>query len=448
MKTAEGISIKVDTFDLSQFGACIRVPKTPLFLGRMGIYVDLEFRMPDSVKVCYLAKIRWTEDYSYEQRIGVEFVEQTAPYVSHLPENTSKEMYELPDYFPLSGFYYKPYLFFERGLLRITSISAKFCRVLFYDPETILFKSQVLELWLLGFDRKAEPVKVEIRGLERNPEGQTIAECLIKGVPNGFEEWVAHQMIFICDLTPVAIRRLGFDTSRVSNGFRFRFAKTQEDYENVLKLRHKAYLEANKIDATKTHWDMAAPLDPQSRILICHHGDKVIGSVSISFPQSNSDTLDTERAFPNGYPTPIPDKTTIVEIARLCTDSDYRRTDLLNRMFEYTYKVTICGDRAHILTSTDAKLWPLYKKLGFKKTGMSYAHPYLSGLEHHIILGERAQPDYGSNISPLAWNYIWRDMNFYMEERGMISKSILQKTKIFLMALVGRMLRIQTDRHY
>lgn len=438
-------SIKAMMYDLNPFGACISILKNDAFKKKLNEQIELDFKLPDQTRLGYFAKIRWIQADATTTKYGVEFQEQIKPYASAMPLLQNECFFDLPDFFSLNAFYYKPYLFFERGTLRVTGISEKVWKISILDSEVILFKSQKIDIWFLGH---SSPVSLEVIQIKKGESDSCHIQCLVLHIPKEISQWIAHQLIFVCDLTPVESRRVGFDTSMVSNGFRFRFVKTQDEYESILKLRFKAYLEAGKIDASKTFWDMAAPLDHQSRILICYHGEKTVASVSISFPNHENEILDTERAFPNGYPVKIPPKKDIVEIARLCTDSDYRRTDLLNRVFEYTYKVTVCGDRQYILTSSDNKLWPLYKKLGFKKTGMSYPHPYLSGLEHHIIVGKREQPDYGKNISPLAWNYLWRDMNFHMEERGFIKKTLLQKIRLKIYLLIGKILKIQTERFY
>lgn len=448
IKFENGTKLFVLAYDLNSFGASIVFSDIQNFRISTGEKIEIDFKLADGIVVLYLAKICWKTNAENGFRCGLEFVEQLSPYPTLQILNQGLFPLILPEYFSLVGFYYKPYQFFERGNIKVLEISEKIWKIVFFDSDIILFKSQKLDIWLLEVDQKISPVGIEILSIDKEKNGQVVANCYIRNISKKNLEWIARQLIFVCELTPVEIRRIGFDTDQVSNGFRFRFVKTQEEYEKVLALRYKSYLEAGKINTNKSIWDMVASLDHKSRIMICYHGEKVVASVSISFPTSNDEILDTERAFPNGYPQSIPNKDQIVEIARLCTDSDYRRTDLLNRVFEYTYKVTICGDRKYILTSTDSKLWKIYKKLGFKKTGMSYPHPYLSGLEHHIILGERAQPDMGKNISPLAWNYLWKDMNIFMESNGFVKKNFLQKIKIKIFIFIGKVLKIQTNKYY
>lgn len=438
---------EVEVFDLNSFGASIVYRGSDDSRFQQGTEISLHIHFPDGAALSYTARVCWIAPLGSAARIGVEFAGQVG--VPHPWKSESDVVrFELPDYFAITGFFYKPYMFLERGHLRVSHVSATHLGFIFYDSEVILFRGQRLKVWILGGSRDSDGLEIEIQNVRRGDGRSVLVDATITRAPKSFLEWLAHQLIFICEKSPSDVRKYGFTVNRVSNGFRFRFVRTQEEYEAVLDLRYQAYLEAGKIDATKTPADMAAPLDPKSRILVCYHGDRIVASVAISFPSHDDEVLDTERAFVGGYPKPMPPKTQMVEISRLCTDSDYRKTDLLNRMFEYTYKVTVCGDRDYITTSTDAKLWPLYKKLGFKKTGMSYAHPYLSGLEHHVIVGKRTQPDFGNQISPLVWNYLWRDMNQFMDQRGLIEMTWGRRLKNRMMVALGRLLKIQTDRMY
>lgn len=439
--------IQADVYDLNPFGACLKIsadnPTSFLKLQK----INLEFFL-EAQEVKLVSLVKWIKKTEKALLLGLEFVEQTYPLNSVNPLSNNSFPLNMPDFFSIAGYFYKPYLFFERSTFKIVSISEKIWKLQVYDSDLVLFNSQKIPLWILGFDDERYKIFVEVIDIKKHHNKTIILQCAIINLPKKISKHIARQLVFSCDKNPVELRQLGLDVTQISNGLKFRFVKTQDEYEKVLQLRYKSYLEAGKISDQKQISDMIAPMDKKSRILICLHGEKVVASVAIAFPNDESEILDTERVFPNGYPKKMPPKNKIVEIARLCTDSAYRRTDLLTRMFEYTYKVTLCGDRDFILTSTDNRLWKVYKKLGFKKTGMAYPHPYLSGLEHHIILGERKQPDYGTNISPLSWNYLWKNMNIFMTEKGYIKRTFLQKARISIYKFIGRLLRIDTHDLY
>lgn len=444
---SEQKKIKADVYDLNPFGACLKLSadNPTLFSTSQKLNLELFLEAQEVKLVCL---VKWIKKTETAVLLGLEFIEQAYPLNSVNALSNDSFPLNIPDFFSIPGYFYKPYLFFERCTFKIIAISEKIWKLQVYDSDLFLFNSQKIPIWILGFDDERCKIIVEVIDIKRYQNKTIIVQCAVINLPKKISKHLARQLVFSCDKNPVELRQLGLDVTQISNGLRFRFVKTQDEYAKVLELRYKSYLEAGKISDQKKISDMVAPMDTKSRILICLHGEKVVASVAIAFPNEESEVLDTERVFPNGYPKKMPPKKKIVEIARLCTDSAYRRTDLLTRMFEYTYKVTLCGDRDFILTSTDNRLWKVYKKLGFKKTGMAYPHPYLSGLEHHIILGERKQPDYGTSISPLSWNYLWKNMNIFMTDKGYIKRTFWQKLRIGIYKAIGRILRIDTHDLY
>ncbi len=438
--------VQVEIFNISPFGCSVRLPLgISLSLGQT---VNFEIHFPDFQQVIYVSTVLWKKDIGGSLRVGFEFNNQISPLASIAPLNREEFPVVIPDYFKVSLTLYKPYLFFERSLISVIEFSSQIWLCELYDTELILFKGQIINVWLLNYEDEKSSIYGEVIEVHKVGTKRILIQMKINKVSSKVTNWLAHQLVLNCNFSPLIVRKLGFETKEFSNGFRFRFVKTTSEYESVLKLRFKSYLDAGKIDSSKSWTDMKAPLDHLSRILIAFHGEKLVASVSISYPDSEDCVLDTEKVYPNGYPVKVPDKRKIVEISRLCTDSEYRRTDLLNRVFEYTYKSVLCGDRDFILTSTDVKLWTLYKKLGFKKTGMSYPHPYLSGIEHFIIIGKRSQPDYGADISPLAWNYLWREMNDYMIDRQILKHSLIEYVNILFYKFIGKILKIQRKKFY
>lgn len=439
--------VEAEIFDISPFGASVKINKA-FVTTHLGESLSFEIKFHDEKVVSYFCEVIWKREDDTYLKLGLIYKEQLSPMPSVLPLDKESFPVAVPVFFHFTGVVYKPYLFFERSLISITHFSAQLWQCEFFDSEMILFKGMKFDLWLLNFESDKNRIGVEVVQFHSGSDGRLVVQLRVLAISNRISMWIAHQLVLNCNFSPLQIRRLGFETKEFSNGFRFRFVKSKEEYELVLKLRYKAYLAAGKIDKSKTWVDMQASMDHLSRILVAYHGEKLVASIAISYPDREDCVLDTEKGFPSGYPQPVPSKLEIVEISRLCTDSEYRRTDLLNRIFEYTYKSVLCGDRKYILTSTDSKLWTLYRKLGFKKTGMSYPHPYLSGIEHFIIIGKRTQPDKGEQISPLAWNYLWREMNDFMSDRQFLSYNILEYGRIIFYKIIGKILKIQQKKFY
>ena len=375
-------------------------------------------------------------------KIKIAFTFET-PEPSNVIDLAENRAFAFPSNYAINAFLYKPNFFYERTFIRLIALSSTRVQFGVLDTEILLFAGMKLKIYL--YEASHSPVVIKVTGTEWTGD-QILVSAEILEFPRTIAERVAQSLILDLQLSLDLVKKLGLPTPKISDGLKFRFIKTDDEYIEVLKLRFKAYQLAGKVADGRTYSDMASPLDHVSRILVAYHGNRIVASIAIAFPETDDTVLDTERAFPNGYPKRVPQKTDSIEIARLCTDPEYRGSDLLLRIFEHTYKTMQCGGRKNIITSTDDKTWPLYKRLGFKKTGMKYAHPYLSGLVHHVITIHVDQPQNAVGIGALRWNYLYRDMNSYLEERQVIRVGLARKGWLAVFRSIGKVFKIRTKQ--
>lgn len=438
-------SIDARLFNISPTGAGVLIDRSLASEFVKEKVFDLTLATPDQQDFPARGTVKWTSDFKESDlKVGLEFIrsEFDPSAWAGVPSIA------VPESSPLVGAIYKPYLFYERAALKIVRLAEHRWQIKIFDSELLSLTGIQYEIHLNSMAQSDSPIIVRVESLIESHEDWTLVEVKPMQVPSEVAEWIAQQLILHADINPQTVRSVGFNFKRLSNGLRFRYIKTQEDYLKVLKLRLLAYGMAGKVAPGKTIQDMVAPLDSISRIIAVYHGKKIVGSVAVAFPPDEETVLDTERAFANGYPKKVPAKRDMVEVARLCTDPDYRQSDLMLRILEHIYKVLRCGNRKVVITSTDEKLWPLYKSLGFRKTGMSYAHPYLDGLRHHVITQAAPQADSGSRINPFAWNYAWRDMSHHLEASGTIQRGTFARSKVRFYEWMGRVLKINRKRKY
>lgn len=437
--------IPLKVFDVSPIGAGFIVQSEFANQISEGKLYKFELMTTKQQDMWVRARIRWKGQLRDNfVKFGVEFQIRPGPDVVW-PLTDSIEVVESA---PILGVMYKPYLFYERAALRFERFSQHMWQIRIFDTEILAIPGVQFEIYMNTTGPNADPIIVEFAIVDSVSKDSVLVNIFPRVVPPAVREWIAQQLVFGSDCAPETMRKIGFEISGFANGLKFRYVKTQEDYEQVLKLRYKAYAGAGKVLPGKTHLDMAAPLDPISRIIAAYAGEKIVATVAIAYPDSEEIVLDTERPFVNGYPKAVPPKTDSIEVARLCTDPEYRRGDLLVRMLEHSYRAMRCGNRKHVITSTDDKLWPLYRKIGFRKTGMVYNHPYLAGLRHHVITISYDQVDLANRVNPLAWNYAWRDMSFHLEDTGLIRRSGLSKLKVLVLSYLGRVLGINVKKKY
>ena len=391
----------------------------------------------------------WVQEYR-DNQIRVGFRSQSeARAVGFVPSSIADSaQIEIPAQFPIVGYLYKDFFYVERSAFQIESISKKKIKLLVSESEILVFVGLKIELIFALHATSGLNLVCQVDAVEVLHRKSVRIEATILEFPEKLEFDTVNHLLQNTNVSPENLRAAGFKVKSIANNFRFRIVRSHEEYVDVLALRRSAYVLAGKMDPQAHLERMVAPLDKMSRILAVYHGDRIIGSVAMSFPDSEDIVLDTEKALEGGYPPEFPKKTSVIEIARLCTDPAYRRGDLLLRIFEHMYKIFVTSGREYLLSSTDDKLWPIYKNLGFWKTGHTYAHPFLAGLKHSIILIRKEAGTHGRGIGPLRWNYLYRNMSDFMEPSTDLGHSRWDRLVLLVYRAIGRLLKIRPNQRY
>ena len=183
----------------------------------------------------------------------------------------------------------------------------------------------------------------------------------------------------------------------------FKVASSQTDYLSILKLRKQSYISVGKIKRNLPLEHMACQTDRISRILMVWYKNKLIGSVSLTFPRGRKDTLDIERSLSAKKKSRISNKKYIMEISRLCIHRSYRGSGLFKAIISEIFRRALISGRRYIVTSASYNLLETYQKMGFRTTGIRYKHPDFAKIPHTILFMDLRHPISGWGISPRIW---------------------------------------------
>jgi hypothetical protein len=252
--------------------------------------------------------------------------------------------------------------------------------------------------------------------------------------------------------TPVQLAEFGIALRRFKDQFRFRFISTKEEYRSLLSMRRKVYAQAGKIDPDSAPDHEEIGFDDRSRLLAAFHGDVPVASVALTFGTAN-EPLRAECFWPGRrYPVPMPPRDSLIEARGLCTEGEYRGGDLIQGMFEQIARTMLFSDRKWIATLTTDALWPLYRRIGFRKTRAAIAVEALEGIRHHLILLHRDSLLCGKRMSPIDWNYFFGPMVRDLIARGHLDPDRLTRWRIRLYSaftgLVNKWIRIRLERRF
>jgi predicted GNAT family N-acyltransferase len=193
----------------------------------------------------------------------------------------------------------------------------------------------------------------------------------------------------------------GFRITHSARALDFCSVRTPEEYREVLKLRRLAYQHAKKVSQDAKDVDMGDGFDNSSRILVAKHRGRIVGTVRLMFPKTQSDPLKHDEFLP--LPPDLPSRDQLVEVSKACTHPSYRGSDLFYTLLKHVALTAIQAGRRYALMSATDSLAPIYLRFGFRQLGASYDHPSMR-LRHHLMLLDLKRVVAGRGINPIFWN--------------------------------------------
>lgn len=148
---------------------------------------------------------------------------------------------------------------------------------------------------------------------------------------NSYKEPIMAELLKPED-SPASLRAQGIQISSVRSYINWRFVRTPEEYEAVVALRTKTYVEAGLIDPVEQIIPMRDKYDEKAKILAAWHFQKPVASLRIVV-HSTASIWEHEQFISLDSPE-IPPKAETVEITRVCIDSEWRGYDLSKLLFQ------------------------------------------------------------------------------------------------------------------
>jgi predicted GNAT family N-acyltransferase len=226
----------------------------------------------------------------------------------------------------------------------------------------------------------------------------------------------------------------GFSPTWLNKAFRYSFVNSATEYEAVLQLRHAAYLAEGKISSEASVAEMSDIYDARSRIVICRKGDTLVGTARVSFHEY-SDTFEHEEFV--RWPTNLPRRDESVEITRLCTHPEFQGAGVIFSLVRFSVITAVQGRRNWVVSSATSDLVPLYESVGLKSVDITFSHPFLNHLKHHMLVGNIEDAMLGRTSGPIAWNLVWKDAFAFMVDQDFITIDIVSRVRLALYRSIG-----------
>ncbi len=391
---------------------------------KVGDEVEVNIKLPGDQEFRIWSQIKNRSGFKGGTKIGLRRLDINFPQAVDVDR---REAFRLPlaPSLALNARVAHPFIFGHWCPLRVSDVNRNMgLSFISQDPSILVFEGMELKVHFELASHREAPMTARVAWVHA-----TEANEVKFGVTCLDMAWTLHNGI--CDFllfsrlwSPARLRQAGFRSQQVKGRLRFRSVKTMDDYAEVLYLRRDAYVGIGKKPKGTKPEEMAGNLDGQSRILMAHHQDKLVGTLTFTFPIQEGAVLDSQAGFPGQkYPVEIPPKANLIEVSRLCIHEEYRSTDLLQGMFEHGIKHFLLSDRHWLLTSAVVDLLPIYRRIGFFKLKASYKHRALNNQEHHLILAHRDAFLYGRGMNLLVWNTMFGELIGHLLGRSLIKVS-------------------------
>ncbi len=343
----------------------------------------------------------------------------------------------------LKGQFSHPFYFQQNYFFDLDSISKQGFTITNIDSGCLLLSGMKLRLKLGVCDSTEvlEGVISEVTLTDSN-----LLRCFVR-VPRmsrSTAKQITQHLFQHLDITPVELKHAGFKAYCVKELVHYKFVETKEEYEQVLRVRRKNYSGNQKVAPDTPLEKMSYFFDEYSQILMACHQDKVIGSATMIVGNPGIQPNEIETLLSEEEVAKLPDGKNSVEIACFCLNEEYRNTDILHGLFEHIYINAVMTGRRYLLISSDFKLLRLYKGIGFKETGCGFVQPKYNDLPMKILVVDKLTAKWGKGMNPLAWWFVWGKSSSYLQDRGVIRYSPLERARVqvsralFSMALVMR----------
>jgi predicted GNAT family N-acyltransferase len=222
------------------------------------------------------------------------------------------------------------------------------------------------------------------------------------------------------------LRNAGFFPQSVAKGTDYYFLKTEQDYEEVLKLRLLAHKAGGTVTENAQPYDMSDNFDSNSRIIVAKYRGQIVASARVHY-SSLDEPMEHEQYLE--WPTDYPRRDTVFEITRVCTHPRFRSNDLLAGLLRFIATTCLQPQRPWVLISSIDSMVPFYQKIGMALTPLHYEHPVYKGRQN-VLLANSLDIIRGRSVHPVYWNVLWKDVYDYLFETGIAKPEPMDRARL------------------
>jgi len=415
-------------------GACIRLETPPampnqeaiapqgridFYLGKKCIEKNIPFRLA------------W-ERLEADGIIGIEFLrsvhrlkERTARYLVHrqyTPLITAVDPLDVH-----RSIYFKSINLSEKGALLSTSLSNKH-----------LFRGMELPKSQLSFPGMT-PIRANLKvrhARHSKEEGSFLVGVSIESQLKEYRKCLSNYLTVLSPFnsTESRITKLRGDellSTKVKNGLTFRCIQTQEDYEQLLKLRHLGFSLAKKVKRGSVWQDQGEGLEKEGMLVCGFLAGEMVSGMELRFGNHGVPLSIIHKLHGNMKKKLEAER--ICEVSRLVVHPSGQGSDAFVGLIQKVHAILFQAGGYDALICVVDDLVHLYRRLGFREVGSRFPHPHISNVYLRPMLIEKKIFVRAQNINAYNWSVVYSETHAYLEKIGLADKldlSSLQKAEV------------------
>ena len=425
---------------LSPLGLRVHLPEaTAIDRSWLGRSVQATISYSDTQIVTHRGVVVDVASDSEPAAMAIRIVAEPASRIVHL-ERRRQVRWLCSDDFRPTGVASNPAKFNDFVLFRVFDISRSGMRLVTSLRNNFIVRGMRLDI-IVSFPMVSQ---ITVRTTVQNVSFVSSNEKEYLSVGVHFERMTLNQSSVIAqymaqfgDVDSLREFRDGYGPVGIGGSIEFGVVRTEEDYREVLNLRHLAYMADGKISDDLTASEVSDIHDSRARILTCKYRGKTIATARLTFHE-HGDVTEHEAFIV--WPNEFPRRDESVEVTRACTHPDFRRTGLFFALLRHVVITATQAGRSWVVTSSTEDLVPMYQFVGLFDVGLTYHHPELNDLKHIVLVGNMHDALSGRTVGPTAWNQVWRDALPYTSFPNSAAQDTLSRIRIAAYRLVGPLL--------
>ena len=201
------------------------------------------------------------------------------------------------------------------------------------------------------------------------------------------------------------LHREGEKIKHAGGKLTYAIVKSEQDYDEVLKLRFLGYSKHGKVLPGSTWKDQGEGLANEGLIVAARLAGSIVAACELRFsdgPVPFRFFRSEDIAWPDWVQS-----NKLIEVNKLVIAPHFQGSDVLLSMFQLGFAYSIKQGCLDFICCATNKLTPTYELIGFRKIGVRVPHPTLKDQSLNLLVMSSQTYLSGKGVNPYTWDQVF-----------------------------------------